>query len=180
MGYSLSATFGARLDFREQADATTSPASSAGGNQRSYDQYSLDLNLNSASFPPLGGQVVDLSFTLTGTTKDFDLTAAPWAGAVTSTIDKSTKKLVALILRFAKTNNAAGVAFGPQGANGYALWGAGQVPVFYPGTQLVLGLVDPDQVALTLNTPAVAAGAKDLRFTGAVGDTWKCLLGFNG
>jgi len=180
MPYSLNATVHAQLDVRELADAATSPSSGAGGNQRVYDQYSLNLTLKSDSFPPVAGQAIDLSHTLTGTTKDFDLTAAPWAGDVSKTVDKSTKKLVAIILRFAKGNNAAGVAFGPQGANGYALFGAGIVPVFYPGTELVLFLADPDQASLTLNTPAVAAGAKDLRFTGAVGDNWKCLGIFNG
>jgi hypothetical protein len=178
----LNVTCAAQLDVRETADSTTSPSSGAGGDQRIYNQYSSNVTLKSDSFPPISGQAVDLSHTLSGgTTKDFDLTAAPWAGDISKTVDKTTKKIVGIILRFLTTNNAAGVTFGPQGANGHALFGAAVVPRFYPGDQVVLFSADPDQAtALTVNRPAVAAGSKDLRFTGTDGDGWKCLLIFNG
>lgn len=179
MAYSLSVTAMAHLDVRESTDSTTSPLSATGGNQKVYDQCSLDAALNSSSIPPVGGQAIDLSFTLTGTTKDYDLTAAPWAGDVTKLVDKTGAKLVGIILRFAVGNNAAGVTFGPQGANGYALFGAAKTPIFYPGDQVLLFSNDPAGSALTLARPAVAAGAKDLRFAGTIGDVWKALLIFN-
>ena len=176
MSYTLRATIKAALDVRESADSTTSPGSAEGGNQRVYDQYGLDLSLSgdTGSYPEIGGQVSDLSHTLTGTTKDFDLTAAPWAGDVSKTVDHTGKKLVAIEIQFHKSNNAAGVAFGPQGGNGYALFGAGLVPKFFPGAQVIVALADPVQASLTVNTPAVGGSSKDLRFTGAIGDSWKC------
>ncbi len=181
MAYSLNATCAASLTVRESADTTTSPNSSSGGNQRTYDGANLEVNLHSTSFPPLAGEAVDLSGTLGGTTLDFDLTAAPCARDVGETVDKSTKKLVGIIIQANKANNAAGLTFGPQGANGYALFGANKTVILYPGAQLVLFYADPTQAAaLTLNTPTVAAGAKDLRFTGTAADTWKALLIFNG
>lgn len=177
MSYSLRATCVAKIDVIETADQTTSPGSTDGGNSRTYDQYGQSSNLHgeTGSFPEIGGQVADLSHTLSGvTTKDFDLTAVPWAGNVALNIDKTGKKLVGIEIRMAKGNNAGGVTFGPQGANGYALFGAAKTPIFFPGAMIVMFLADPVQESLTVNTPAVAAGAKDLRFTGADGDSWKC------
>lgn len=175
MGYSLRATIRAALDVREIVDSDTSPASGAAGNQRVYDQYGLDLALSgdTGSYPEIGGQAIDLSYTLAGTTKDFDLTAVPWCGDPSILIDKTGKKLVAIEIRFDKGNDAAGVAFGPQGGNGYALFGAGLAPKFYPGTTIVIALADPDQESLTVNTPTVGGSAKDLRFTGEIGDSWQ-------
>lgn len=174
--YTLRATVNASLDVRETADSDTSPASAEGGDSRTYNNYGLSVSLHgeSGSYPEIGNQVIDLSHTLSGTTKDFNLTAAPWAGDLTDTVDMTGKKLVAIELQFHIDNDPAGVAFGPQGANGYALFGAGLVPKFFPGAQVVMALADPEQAELTVNTPAVAAGAKDLRFTGAIGDSWKC------
>jgi hypothetical protein len=175
MPYALRATIRAALEVRESADDTTSPASAEGGNQRVYDQYGLDVALSgeTGSYPEIGGQAIDLSHTLSGgTTKDFDLTAAPWCGDISTTVDKTGKKLVAIELQFDKGNNAAGVAFGPQGGNGYALFGAGLVPKFFPGATVIIALADPDQESLTVNTPTVGGSAKDLRFTGADGDSW--------
>jgi len=182
MSKTLFASIACRLDVKERADPTLSPASDETGQTRTYDQYSIDLALsgNTGSFPEIGGDVIDLSFTLGGTTKDFDLTAAPWAGDTGKTVDKTGKKLVAILIVMANANNAAGVTFGPQGANGYALFGAANVPRFYPGTTNLLVIADPAQAAaVTVNTPAVAAGAKDLRFTGTAADSWKCLAIFS-
>lgn len=181
MSYTLYATLMARLDVREVVDSTTSPASADGGNERTFNQYSLDGRLYASSYPPIAGAVVDLSFTLVSTTKDFDLTAAPVARDKNVTVDKTGFKLVGMILRFAKGNNASGVTFGPQGGNGYALFGASKTPIFYPGDEVLICSYNPDQdAALTINRPAVGASAKDLRFSGAASDAWKCLMIFNG
>ncbi len=179
MAYSLEARLGAIFQARERADSTTSPGSATQGNGRTYDQYGIEAFLNASSFPPIAGQVADLSHTLAGTTKDFDLTAIPWAGDVTKTFDATGKKIVAIILNFHRSNNAAGILFGTQGANGYGLFGT-IVPRFYPGFKQILFLGDPaNTTSPTNNLPAVAAGAKDLRFTGAVADNWKCHVLFS-
>jgi hypothetical protein len=182
MAYTLQAHFQARLDVTEIVDATTSPASGgAGGNRRTYDQYGTDVNLHDGaqSFPEISGQAADLSHTLAAVDKDFDLTAAPWAGDITKTFSALGKKLVAIELRFHKNNNAAGVQVGGHGANAYGLFSGTVKPVFYPGAALVLGIVDPTQAAaVTNNWPTVAAGAKDLRFTGTISDSWVCKLIF--
>lgn len=183
MSFSLLAAISSRLDIKETADSTTSPGSSGGGSSRTFDGYSLDVNLNSlaTSYPQLGGQVVDLSCTIEAAgTKDFDLTAAPWAGDITKTVNLTGKKLVAILLRANKGNNANGVTFGPQGGNGYALFGASKTKILWPGLQQLDVIADPDQDAtFTVQTPPVAAGAKDLRFTGTSGDVIKCLAVFS-
>jgi hypothetical protein len=181
MAYELQVNVAAILTAIEKADGTTSPGSTTGGNQRTYDQYNVNVALQgSGSFPTVAGQVADLSHTLVAGTKDFDLTAIPWAGDVSKTFDASGKKLVALIYRFAIANNAAGVLFGPQGANGYPLFGAAIVPRFYRGWNGVRFLADPAQAANPTNDlPAIAAGAKDLRFTGTIGDAWKMFAIFS-
>ncbi len=182
MAIELFASISQRLDVQERANAATSPASDEVGLARVYDQYSTEIALTgeSSSFPQIGGAVVDLSHTLSGgTTKDFDLTAAPTAANTAVTVDKTGKKVVGLILRFAIDNAAAGVTFGEQGANGYELFGTA-VPRFYPGTNLSLVIADPLQATTTtVNTPAVGASAKDLRFTGTDGDSWECLVIFS-
>jgi hypothetical protein len=180
MTYALSAQVNLQLSLREEIDSDSAPLSEAGGNQRSYTQPKLVLSLNADSEPPIAGEVVDLSWTLSGSTKDFDLTAAPTARDPSETVDKSTKKLVGIILQFDPGNAAGGVTFGPQGGNGYALFGASKTAIFYPGTTIAMVLTDPDQETFTLNTPAVGGSSKDLRFAGTAADTWKAKLFFNG
>jgi hypothetical protein len=178
MPHTLRATINARLDVTESADSTSSPGSTEGGNTRTYNTYGtgVQLSSNEGSYPQIGGEVLDLSCTIgSGLARDFDLTSAPWAGNVLININKTGKKLVALELQCPITNNAAGITFGPQGANGYALFGASKTIILYPGFFGTLGYADPDQAAeFTVGTPAVAAGAKDLRWAGANGDVVKC------
>lgn len=177
MAYTLRALCIAKIDAVETVDGTTSPGSGEGGNARTYDQYGQSVNLHGStgSYPEIGGQAADLSHTLSGgTTKDFDLTAVPWCGDVSKTFSASGKKLVGIEIQMNKGNNAAGVSLGPQGANGYDLFGAGNSLKLFPGAQCVLFYADPLQASLTLNTPAVGAGEKDVRFTGTDLDAWKC------
>jgi hypothetical protein len=182
MPKTLFATISQQFTIQERADTALSPSSTESGLSRIYDQYNVDVALSGAatSFPQVGNDVADLSHTLSGgTTKDFDLTAVPWAGDTSETFDATGKKVVGWILRFAIDNAATGVAFGEQGGNGYELFGTA-VPVFYPGTNISFVIADPLQAtSFTVNTPAVAAGAKDLRFTGTDGDEWDCLLIFS-
>lgn len=174
MSWTLQAALQMVLDVVEIADSTTSPGSNDAGNRRVYDQYSQRINLHSltGSYPEVGNRVVDLSYTLGGTTQDVDLAAAKWAGNVATTIDLTGKKLVALLLNFAKTNNAAGIDFGGHGANAYGLFGTTTKPKFYPGMSFSLGNFDAAQngTSFSLALPAVAAGAKDLRFVGTAAD----------
>lgn len=168
------------LLFNLQEFFSSAPAAAEGGNSLTFDQYRLQAFLHSASYPPIAGSVVDLSKTLSGTTADFDLTAAPLASDPSKTVDKTGFKLVGLFIQTAITNNAAGLTFGAQGMNGYGPWGS-VLPTFYRGATQVLIYADPTQsAALTLYTPTVAAGAKDLRWTGTAADVVKCLAIFNG
>jgi hypothetical protein len=179
MSHSLRATLSARFDIREIADSSVSPASAEGGNQLTFTQYSIDAALNANTFPPIGGRVIDISKTLSGTTADIDLTAAPLAADVSQTVDLTGAKLVGLILRTNKANNPAGLTFGPQGGNGYALWGASKTLVLYRGKFHLEFYFDPLGVSLSLDTPVVGGSAKDLRFTGTSGDIVKGLAIFN-
>jgi len=157
-----------------ERDATSAPGAPLSGRTDKFSAYNESFTLNASSTPALTELPIDLSHTLSGgTTKDFDLTAAPLAEDITRTVDLTGFKLLALQLIFLAANNTAGVAFGPQGANGYDFIGSGIIPRFYPGArnQLVY-------YGAALATPAVAAGEKDLRFTGTDGDGWSCIAYF--
>lgn len=187
MAKELFVTAQSRLDVQERQDAAASPASDEQGLTRIFDQYAAEVALNGSSYPPVSGDLVDLSDELSGTTSDFDLTAAPAAYDTSKTVDKTGKKIVGYQFRFAITNNAAGVKFGPQGANGYRLFGTevggsttGQVKTFFPGENGTIFIADPEQGGdtVTVNTPTVGAGAKDMRFTGTAGDYWEFIAIF--
>lgn len=179
MAYTLKAQIQLLLNLQEFFGSSN--YATDGGNALTYDQLRLAVSLGGSTYPPIAGRVVDLSKTLSGSTADFDLTAAPLAADPSVTVDKSTFKLVGLFVQTNVNNNSAGLTFGPQGANGYALWGASKTKIWYPGATDFLVYAHPTQAAaLTLYTPAVAAGAKDLRWTGTSGDIVKCLAIFNG
>lgn len=154
-------------------DAADAPSSPAGGRRRLHSEYNLTSQLGAATTPKATVEPVDLSFTLTGASKDWDLTAALLAADITETLDLTGKRMLALLLQFSSANNAAGATFGPQGANGYDLFGAGIVPTFYPGAHIALG-----HTGAALVTAAVGASDKDLRFAGTIGDIVKAILYF--
>jgi hypothetical protein len=180
MSYTLQVQVSSRINVRETVDDDTSPLSVEGGNQRTYSEPGLDVTLSADTEPAVAGEVVDLSWTLAGSSKDFDLTAAPCARDSSETVDKSTAKLVAIQIQMSKDNNAGGVTFGPQGGNGYALFGASKTVILYPGANLNLVYADPDGEDVTLATPTVGGSAKDLRFAGTAADSWTAKLIFNG
>lgn len=165
------------LTVTETLSAAESPASTSAGNARKFDNYNAVVALNATSTPKADGPVLDLSTTIAAgpTPTDFDLTAAPQARDVSETTDATAKKLVALKIRTAKTNNAAGMTIGPEGANGYDLFGAGIILTLYPGTELLFIY----NAASTLHA-AVAAGDKDIRISGAAADHMDVLAQFGG
>lgn len=167
----------AALSITETLSSAESPASSSAGNARKFDNYNAVVSLSNTSTPKADGPVVDLSTTIAAgpTPTDFDLTAAPQARDISEAVDCTAKKLVALKIRTAKTNNAAGMTIGPQGGNGYDLFGSGIVLTLFPGAELVFVY----NAASTLHA-AVAAGDKDIRISGAVGDHMDVLAQFGG
>lgn len=179
MAYTLQAQIRMILDVLETSDAADSPASIEGGNGRTYSGYSKELNLsgNTGSFPEVGGRVADLSKAIGGGgTVDVDLTAAPWAGNINTSVDFTGKKLVAILLA-APHDNAAAIVVAPQGANGYDLFGAsGQITV-YPGQQYLMA--SGADATFTVGTEAVGSGAKDIRYTGTAADTLQVLAIFS-
>lgn len=180
MAYSLQAQIRMILDVIETADAADTPASGDGGNTRTYSQYSRELNLSgvTGSYPEIGNRVADLSKAIGGGgTVDIDLTAAPWAGNISTAVDFTGKKLVAILLKAPRTNTG-GITVAPQGGNGYNLFGSsGQITVS-PGQQYLMSFGDPSG-SVTVTTPAVAAGAKDIRYTGTATETLQVLAIFS-
>lgn len=165
----------ASLKITETLSSAESPASSSAGNSRIFDNYNAVVALSATSTPKADGPVFDLSTTIAAgpTPTDFDLTAAPSARDISEMLDGTGKKLVAIKIQCHKNNNVAGVTIGPQGGNGYNLFGNTSVPLFYPGTETVIVY----NAANTLHA-AVAAGAKDIRISGAVGDKVNILAQF--
>lgn len=165
----------ADLDGYETLSASESPAADDGGvNRIGFGDYKKRVQLTGSTTPDVSA-VVDLSHALSGgTTKDFDLTAAPLAREIGKTIDLTGLKLVAIQFNADDGNNASGMTLAPQGASGYNLFGSSGLVVLLPGMSLLLAMT----ATLAANTPAVAAGAKDLRWTGTDGDAIECIAYF--
>lgn len=168
-------TINSALDVTETIPSASSPLAASGGSTRRYDGASVSgATLGASTTPAVDGSPADLSHTLSGgTTKDFDFTAVPTANDVAVNADQSGKKLVALLVRTPSGNNAAGVTLQGNGANAYNLFGASGQITIYPGQSVLYSFVDAAAL-----TPTVAAGAKDIRFTGTDGDSWDAIAIF--
>ncbi len=169
MAETITAKIVAHVNISTIADAADSPAGEAVQNRS--NAYSKSVTLDSASTPAADTHPVDLSDTLTGTTKDFDLTAAPKATDITSTVDLTGKKLIAYVLTAASANNVAGVTFAGNGGNAYD--GFGTI-VIKPGETYVWAATE----GFAAQRDAVAAGDKDVRITGTIGDVVNILAQF--
>jgi len=167
----ISLSVNASLVGSETLETSESPA--AGGGVLSFNGYNVSaVNLGGSTTPAVDVTPVDLSDTLAGATKDFDLTAAPPAKDIADTVDLTGKKLIALLMRVV-SGNAAGVALAGQGANAYDLFGpSGQVTV-YPG-----GVVVYSFLSAASQLPTVGAGAKDVRLTGTAADVVQAIAYF--
>lgn len=165
----------AALQGTETISSSESPASGSGGNTRQFNEYNQNgVALDGDSTPSGDTTPVDLSFTLSGANKDFDLTAVPTAKDVNNNIDLTGKTMVALLVKAASGNNASGITLeGEQtGGNPYDLrgpTGSGKITI-YPGMAVLYSFIDA-----ATQLPAVAAGAKDVRFAGTIGDVLEAI-----
>lgn len=163
---SVQLTVTAALAGLETIGSTESPSSSSGGNQRQYNAYNESgVQLDASSTPSVDVTPVDLSFTLTAATKTFDLTAVPQAKDIDVNIDLTGYKLIGLLVRTNTANDTGGFTLKGNGANAYNLFGTSGVLTFWPGEVGLKSFLDA-----AAQTPAVAAGAKDLIVTGTAGD----------
>jgi len=139
------------------------------------DAYNKTVQLNSGTTPAVDIEPVDLSRTLAAGTETVDLTSCPAARDVVEIpdYDLTGKNLLGYIIRANSANNASGMTFGPNAANGYALFGTGNDLVLLPGESVTMIL---DGVAS--GRPDVAAGAKDIDISGTVADQCDFLLLF--
>lgn len=157
------------LDVTETVAAAYSPASPVDGvsNVRRFNAYNqLNKILDSATTPK-ADTVVDLSFALSGgTTKTWDLTAAPDAKNTAATVNLTGKKLVAMLITAPIDNAAAGMTIVAGAADGYDILGASADRLtIYPGQTVCLF-----QLGAAANWDAVAAGDKNVDFAGTDGD----------
>lgn len=170
------ATLTCSMDVTETIAAASSPASPADGNSnaRRYSEYNQTNKVLSGSTTPKADTVVDLSRTLAAVGETQDLTAAPLASNVATTVDLTGKKLVGLQIHAKSTNNAAGVTLEPGASNGYAFLGAAAYGLtLFPGMTVELF-----QLGAAAGLAAVAAGAKNLDFAGTVADELEILALF--
>lgn len=157
----ITSTITGSLDTVEEISAADSPASGGAGNRRSFNQYnSNNVQLTGTSTPAVS-KVVDLSHTLSGgTTKDWDLTAAPAARNINETEDLTGLRLVGIKIN--NTSDSNWTIEPHPTTNGYNLFGnaSGQVTLL-PGARIQQWLE-----GVAANLPAVAAGEKVIRLTG--------------
>ena len=175
MSVRLTAT--ASLDVTETVAAVYAPASPADGvaNTRRFSSYNQVNKTLTGTTTPKADTVVDLSFALSGgTTKSFDLTAAPDAKNIADTVDLTGKKLVALLIYADPDNHASGVTMESGAANGYDFLGdAAYGLTLYPGMA-----VNMFQLGAAAGLDAVGASDKALDFVGTDGDVIQCLAVF--
>jgi len=172
MALEITAIQNCTLNVVEKFDPDTAPAlsESSQGASLTFDKYSKSKTLNKDSTPDVDIEPVDLSFTLSGTTKDWDLTAAPKASDSGETLDLTGKRVICMQLE-APAGNSASIAIAGQGANAYDELGS---VTLHPGEAITRG--NFGGVATT--RAVVGASDKDVRITGTSGDKLNVLLVF--
>lgn len=171
----LEVSVACRLDVTEVLAAADAPAAGEQEKRLVFSGYSSDFSLDADTTTVADGQAVDCSTTLAGSSEVFDLTAAPAARDINTTIDKTGQKLVAILLVAGASNNASGLTIGPDTSNGYNLWGNTSSIKLLPGEKLLKSF---DGVASAL--PAVSGSAKGIKVAGTTGDVLQALLVFTG
>jgi len=164
----MRATIKAALDITVDFDATVAPQINPAAAAVELNQLSVSKQLTGDTVPDLQGDPVDLSHTLSGSSGSIDLTAAPIANKIASTVDLTGKRLIAMILS-APTTNSAVITVATGASNGYTL---GTIRV-EPGETIVIG-----QTKKVSTRAAVAAGAKILDVTGTTTNAIKILAVF--
>lgn len=175
MASTVTVTLDAGLTAKETLDSSSSPASGAGGNARTFNQYNLSgVGLSGSTTPKVDAPPVDLSHTLSGASGTLDLTAIPLARDVGQNTDLTGKKLVALLIK-APTGNTGPITIADGATNGYLLFGdaSGQVTL-KPGEMIIKAY----QLSSTQAHAAVGASAKTIDISGTSGDKIEALAVF--
>jgi len=174
---SVRANASCSLDVTETVAAAYSPASPVDGvsNVRRFNAYNQLNKILDSGTTPKADTVVDLSFALSGgTTKTWDLTAAPDAKNIAATVNLTGKKLVAMLIVADADNDAAGMTMVAGASNGYDIFGASADRLtLYPGQTVCLF-----QSGAASSWDAVAAGDKTIDFVGTDGDAVDILAVF--
>ena len=170
MSYVLSGALNLGLTGVSNADTTTSPGSTSGGqgSQRIFDALNKLLIYGAATYPPINGRIVDLYTLISATPIDYDLTAAQTAEDIAKTVDMTGKKVVAFGLWAPKANVNNIVVSCP--ANGYELFGAAADRVtLQPGDRYCFGI--DGELSSTFVNPKIAVSGthKLIRIAGTVG-----------
>lgn len=171
----VKATLSCSMDVTETIAAASSPASAADGssNTRRFSEYNQVNKILDGSTTPIADTVVDLSRTLAAASETQDLTAAPEASDVSSTVDLTGKKLVGLLIA-APTTNTAAITIESGATNGYDFLGnAAYGLTVHPGMT-----IEMFQLGAAAGLDAVGASDKTLDFAGTVGDKLKILALF--
>jgi len=159
------------MNSQEVLDAADFPGASGSGDRtlRSSGFNTTDT-LNSTSTPALEKTPAIIEVTIGGSPTVIDLSAVDIG--VGRTADMTGKKLVAYQFK-AAIGNAGNVTVGPDGTNGYDLFGASGLHVFVPGETL-------GAIITGVATAKSAVAAADLRINiaGTSGDVIDVALWF--
>lgn len=179
MGYTGTLQFQGLFDYREVADASSAPLVDANSRSVLFNGLDLTTVLTSGGTLDLVGDLVliDFSAGLPAADNDFDLTVATLARNTGDTVDLTGKKLAAWCFKAPK-ENAATLVIKPGVANGYNLFGSASDRLTLGPGRSVFSALDSETDPADLDTPAVAAGAKNIRVSGTVADKLQGFLVF--
>lgn len=156
-----------KLQGREVFDATEVPfGTTEQARTLTVNGVSISKNLSATTTPKINKPPVSLAITIAGDIT-IDLTAVAGLAmppGATRTLDMTTAKLVAFIMK-AKSDNSAVINVAPGAANPYPIFGAGNDIDIPKGFCLTGGFVD---VASEL--PAVSGTVKTIKFAGTDGN----------
>lgn len=164
----MRAHFRAGLDITVDFDASTAPQVNPAVAGVLLDQLTVSQQLTEDTTPALEGDPVDLSTTLIAGVGTIDLTTAPIANRIGTTVNLTGKRLIAMLLS-APDDNAATITVATGASNGYPL---GTIPL-EPGEVIAIG-----QANKVSTRAAVAAGDKILDVTGSGTDNVEILAVF--
>lgn len=128
-----------------------------------HDDWAVDETFNASSTPdPVRTLVMEITIDATGI-YDLDLTAAPTTAAPTAGEDLTGKRVMYFEATTPEANVDPVVICDQAGASKYDMLGAGNELELQPNSKLPL-------LVQSSTLPAVAAGAKIIRFTGTEDD----------
>ncbi len=158
-----------RASGREVFSTAEAPAApSEEGRTLRAQRHNRQKTFSGSSEPPLDKPLVSQEITIGGGIATIDLaaiTALALPSGATRTVDLTTAKLVALVLR-ADDENEAAVTVAPGASDPYPLFGAGNEIEIPPGMQIQAGYAGD----VASGHPAVSATVKDIDISGTSGD----------